>query len=271
MAANTQRRNTGPRRVGTLALKGLLFDANGTMMTPTFAYGRGKKLYRYYAAAPRAWGAERKKGDCAIRRIQADAIESVVRDALERLVRRPGAIAPAPRRVDVYEHELHICVPRAALFGSHADPARELERLCRRLVDGERAVLDGHDVAALRIILPLRLQLRGGRTWMMAPDGRAAVQAGVDKTLVGALRAAHRLAAQSGLKDGPAGGEQSLPRMSTYERRLCGLAFLAPDIQAAILAGRQPLSLNLKALIKTSLPVEWSDQRVALAFPTEVD
>ena len=46
------------------------------------------------------------------------------------------------------------------------------------------------------------------------------------------------------------------------------MAFLAPDIQAAILAGRQPLSLNLKRLLKEPLPADWSAQRVVLELPT---
>jgi len=76
------------------------------------------------------------------------------------------------------------------------------------------------------------------------------------------------LTAQHGLKDGPSGVERPLRPMSTYERRVCGLAFLAPDIQAAILAGRQPLSLNLKRLLKEPLPADWSAQRVVLELPT---
>jgi hypothetical protein len=234
-------------------------------MTPTFADGRGGRLYRYYVAAQPRSGVEREADDCQVRRIPADAVEPVVNGLLDRLVRRLGASALAPRRVELHEDELHVCVARSALFTPHGEPERELERVRRRLGEGERAVFDQQDAAAVRLILPVRLKLRGGRTWMMAPDGRAAVHAGVDKTLVAGLRAAHRLAAQCGLKDGPA---QPLVRpMSTYERRLCGLAFLAPDIQAAILSGRQPLSLNLKGLLTTAIPPDWTAQRVALKMP----
>jgi len=151
-------------------------------------YGRGGQLYRYYVSSPPVWGVERGMGDRGIRRIPVDAIELVVRGALERLVRRPGAPTPAPRRIELQEDELHLCIAHVALFTSHADPGKELERLRRRLREGERAILDEHDAAAVRIILPVRLKLRGGRTWMTAPDGRPAVHAGVDKTLVSAPR-----------------------------------------------------------------------------------
>ncbi len=54
--------------------------------------------------------------------------------------------------------------------------------------------------------------------------------------------------------------------MTTYKRQVCRLAFLAPDIQADILAGRQPLSLNLKRLLQGPIPAAWTDQRVALGL-----
>ncbi|MFM6933124.1 MAG: hypothetical protein ACKOUT_12875, partial [Novosphingobium sp.] len=51
---------------------------------------------------------------------------------------------------------------------------------------------------------------------------------------------------------------------SRYERRLVRLAFLAPAIQADILAGRQPRNVNLEALIKADIPAAWDDQHAAL-------
>jgi len=49
--------------------------------------------------------------------------------------------------------------------------------------------------------------------------------------------------------------------------RLARLRFLAPDITAAILEGRQPVDLTARALLRYSeLPVGWDDQRRALGF-----
>ena len=47
---------------------------------------------------------------------------------------------------------------------------------------------------------------------------------------------------------------------SPYRRRLLRLAFLAPELQRAILAGRQPPGLTLKKLLEQRLPLLWSDQ-----------
>jgi site-specific DNA recombinase len=50
--------------------------------------------------------------------------------------------------------------------------------------------------------------------------------------------------------------------------RILQLAFLAPDIVEAILAGRQPLDLTAKRLKRVgTLPLGWQDQRRLLGFP----
>jgi site-specific DNA recombinase len=53
----------------------------------------------------------------------------------------------------------------------------------------------------------------------------------------------------------------------SYTTRLLRLKFLAPDIVAAIAAGRQPAALTAnKLMADTRLPLEWGDQRKALGF-----
>jgi len=45
------------------------------------------------------------------------------------------------------------------------------------------------------------------------------------------------------------------------------LAFLAPDIVEAILAGTQPADLTTQTLIRrTDLPLNWAEQRALLGF-----
>jgi len=73
-------------------------------------------------------------------------------------------------------------------------------------------------------------------------------------------RAAQRLGRPEDLADG------RLPK-SPYERNLCRIAFLAPDIQAAILAGKQPCDLTLTRLLQNDIPPLWEDQRRVFGFP----
>ncbi len=109
------------------------------------------------------------------------------------------------------------------------------------------------------VTIPIALPLRGGRRSIAAgqPDS-----ADHDTTLIAALRKAHAMVGQD---------ERGHPIILTvpkspYERRLLRLAFLAPDIQQAILAGRQPRSLNLEQMIRGELPLAWSRQREMLRF-----
>ena len=62
-----------------------------------------------------------------------------------------------------------------------------------------------------------------------------------------------------------AGGEpviEAIPA-SPYHRRLLRLAYLAPDLQRAILAGRQPRGLTLRHLLDQRPPLLWSEQTLA--------
>ena len=79
----------------------------------------------------------------------------------------------------------------------------------------------------------------------------------LDEVMIGALRRAHALVKLD---------RQRLPVCDNapptlYERRLLRLAFLAPDLQAMILEGRQPAHLNVEQLIEQPLPIDWNEQR----------
>ncbi len=125
------------------------------------------------------------------------------------------------------------------------------------------------DPSVLEITAPVRFKLRGGETRLIQPEGKAAWGARRhDATLIKGLRSAHRLIQKLGAN--PTSSLDQLRQASCpgtqYERRLSALAFLAPDIQEAIVGGRQPAELTLDALMKIKLPLAWSDQRNLLGF-----
>jgi hypothetical protein len=111
-----------------------------------------------------------------------------------------------------------------------------------------------------RIHVAVSLPLRGGQRLIIAkgkPDIRP------DATLISGLRRAHAMLDRD---------RKGMPLIETsptspYLRKLLRLAFLAPDIQADILAGRQPGSLNLQQLINMPIPLSWREQRKALKWP----
>jgi hypothetical protein len=265
--ANTQQRRRKPTRVSTMALKGLIFDADGQPMSPTFGYGAKGQIYRYYVSADVQQGRRRAQDDDEIRRVPAEAVESLVLARLRRVGRRArpdlawaSALAML-RRVEVHATTVQLRLDGAALFGAHVDLEREIARFSGGLPPGERALLDPVEPTSVRLVMPVRLKLRGGRCWLVTPEGAPALaRAKVDAALVKALRAAHRLAAALD------GAESSGAPASAYERILCTLAFLAPDIQRAILEGRQPPGFNLQRLIHGAIPLAWADQRATFGF-----
>ena len=120
------------------------------------------------------------------------------------------------------------------------------------------------EVDTVTIRIPMRLERRGGRKLIIAPDGSAPAPAKSDRdeTMIRALVKAHRwrrriesgtaksitdLAAQEGVTD-------------AYVCRLLPLTCLAPDIVEAFLDGRQPKGLKLAALLR-GIPVAWEKQR----------
>ena len=105
----------------------------------------------------------------------------------------------------------------------------------------------------LLLILPVRMRRRGGRSWILGSTSPGSQR---DPVLIKALRAAHAMlgADHAGLPV-----LEAAPS-SSYPRRLVRLAFLAPDLQRAILAGRQPPGLTLAQLMRTPIPSLWSEQ-----------
>jgi site-specific DNA recombinase len=265
-AQATQRRQqlTAPGR----SLQGLIFDAEGRPMSPVFARGSGGKPYRYYVSSPLQQGQSLPKTDGAIHRVPAGAMEAFVLDRAQRAMGLAGGdavtILQLLRRVEVRTQSVHMVMELAPAMRPGAFEA-ELERVAARLADDERVLIEDAERRALRLVAPVRMQVRGGRTWLATPDGRDAVpKTRFDRVLIRALKVAHRFAAEAGHRS-EVGAEVQAP-IRAYDRRLCQLAFLAPDIQQAILEGRQPASLNLERLMQREIPFAWAAQRAIFEF-----
>ena len=241
--ANARRhRAAADHRMVKAPLTGKLFDAAGEPMSPTFSRGKSGRSYRYYVSASLQQGSGGKDDD-AVRRLPAPAIERAVGEA----VLRWSGGCPAPlhtvRSVRLVDAGLAIDLT--------ADRPSEV---ALRLEHSER-ILD-RSRKSLTVLLPLALPLRGGRRLVLSGSRSSSKP---DPTLIAALRKAHRMVTR----------ESGMPvveraPVSLYDRRILRLAFLAPDIQRAILAGRQPPSINLQRLMQMALPLAWSEQRTVL-------
>ncbi len=255
---NARKRKTAREAVARSALTGRIFGADGHPMSPTFAYGKGGKLYRYYVSAPLQQGGRRDVQDSTPRRVSGPALEEALATALRRLspVETENDADPLVRirRVEVLRDGVELSLPVAIL-----------RRLEPRLASGEEAAVDPADPAQLRLKLPLRLSTHRGRTEVVAAAPRARQ---ADPILVAALRSAHQMLRH----DTHGRPTLSAAPDTSHRRRLVRLAFLAPDLQRAILAGEQPERLTLARFLESDLPLSWAAQRrMFMAIADESD
>ena len=116
----------------------------------------------------------------------------------------------------------------------------------------------------------MRCKLRGGRAWLLPAQGADNKRnAHRDPALIRGLRLGHRVAGALGWSavDGALTAADIKSPSNAYERRICRLAFLAPDIQRLILEGRQPPGFNMELLVHGAIPTSWAEQRHVFCFP----
>ena len=247
-----------PFRSAPMPLRGLLFDADGAPMSPNFTYGKNGQVYRYYASATQKLDRAHPSNPQILRRVAAPEVEGLLRVQLSA---RLGATADAGlhdlleavKRVEIEAEAIHVTLLRAKLSRAALAPCEPVHD------DPSRVVLT----------IPIRCRLRGGRTWITPPVGTGVNRmAKRDPVLIRGLRHAHRLACEMGwrVSNGPADLKNSKAPASAYDRKLCRLAFLAPDIQRLILEGRQPADISLETLLNMAIPASWPEQRRQLSL-----
>jgi hypothetical protein len=131
---------------------------------------------------------------------------------------------------------------------------------------GTNWTLDG---ATITVFIPMTWKKRrSGQKVIIAPDGSdawAPAKARPDETLVRALARAHRWNRM--LEQGRCRSIAEIAEAEkvnrAYVSRLLDLTLLAPDIQEAILEGRQPKGMQLEEL-RGAMPAEWGEQRRGL-------
>ena len=258
LTANARKHRGRVTRASGAPLRGLLFDQTGAVMTPTFSAGKSGRFFRYYVSARLQQG-QKPTTDDTVRRISAPRLEALILDHCRGLLRPDDndpwiAIGQRLQRVELKPQSIDLVFDRAANLSALSHDQASISR--------DR---DGR----LRLVVHVRPVLRGGRTWLIDPDPhRARFEPRVDLGLVAALRRAHQLlethrASPEATNDVLLG---AVAPPDSYTRNVMGLAFLAPDIQAAILAGRQPPGLSAQQMLARSIPIDWAGQRARFGF-----
>ncbi len=164
---------------------------------------------------------------------------------------------------------------------SHADRVEAMGKMVQRVdlgQDGMRLTLllvsmigkgEGPDTVLCPTItrdIPVQIRRRGVEMKLVITNGDIAR---TDPALIKAIARARTWFDE--LQSGQAKSAQDIATRyntsSRYVGHLLPLAFLAPDIIEAIVAGRQPADLTVEALVKhIDLPADWSEQRRLLGF-----
>lgn len=252
-------RCTVPRRVraskSPAPLTGLVRDAAGGLMSPVTAQ-RGGRTWRYYVSSRLQRGIPVDLPPGGLRRVAAAPLEDLVSTALRELVGKPEAAWD----------ELRDLITSVSVFSERVVLNLTIEARARTVKEIPPPAADG----STTLVIPARLQKRAGRVWLEAGSSGRTERRRIDRTLVAGLRRAHRELAGVGIS--PTGRTASWRECNGlsdgYARSLAPIAFLAPDIQQAILEGRQPVGVTLQSLRGRALPVSWEDQRALLGFTT---
>src|ERR1700756_669053 len=290
LAGNTAERNSGTRTHQPSLLAGMLFDAEGNRMTPSYAVKKGTR-YRYYVSRPLITQDQRESSTAL--RIPAGEIEHLVTSrvrqwlldpcgiyqstrlpdpsAQRRLIARAGEIGKSWTELPGTRQRafLTTLIERIDVGANHIDIHLRSTRLAALLDVAATPLPSAPDDEIQILSIPVRLRRSGRAIRMLIEGTEAFATAKPDARLVKLLIRARRLNATLLDSDGvPFAALAKRQGVSpSYFTRLVRLSYLAPDITEAILDGRQPLDLTAdKLLAHSRLPLGWHEQRTVLGF-----
>jgi site-specific DNA recombinase len=251
----TENRQGGSRTAASsesCLLSGLLFDDRGNVMSPSHARKANGQRYRYYVSQAVLQG--RQEGAGSIRRVSAEAIESLVERALCKSLPKVKQAEWMGFSTEQKRKRIKHIVGRTTI---HADNIE-----IGLTEAGRDLFVDAAPSGAMRIATVMKAGV-GGRQ-IVPRDG---VSARVDRSLVKAIAWARNLR-QRLERDGKSLDELAREDGCSrpYVSSLIRLAYLAPGITQSILEGTQPAQLTLADLMQRDIPANWSEQRIAFGF-----
>jgi len=292
LASNVAIRRSGKSSKDPSLLAGLLYDGGGNRMTPSHTAKHGKR-YGYYISNHLIAGTtkSRKTKSGEGLRIAAQEIDRHVIAAIAMFLADPQKIVAELCPDDAAPAVATTALRQARSLGETltAEGIPDRYELVRSLisrvriddasicVELHRSVLSGKlglstDAISRGIDEPLLLVM-AAELRRLGKEKRLIVAAHAPKTnpdavLIKAIVRGHQwfdmLKSRNVLSISDIANAEKLPR--TYVGSVIPFALLAPDITEAILAGTQPIDLNLDRLINISLPIDWAEQRSVLGF-----
>lgn len=257
-------------------LAGRIVDASGEPLVATHAT-KNKVRHRYYVSRALQQGTS-----ASGLRIPAREIEALVTERVQQLVRQPLELA-TQAALDVQVHQVAEPHARCEALDQQVAERRSpaLLAIVAQVQVGDAAVTLTCNTAALAKALgmdqragaPATIEIgctarltRSGRALRLVQDSGATAQATPDRSLVRLLVQARRW--WNMLRTGEISTTELAVRegvTSSYISRVVRLAFLAPAVTEAILAGRQRAGVTVASLTaEGAIAADWQTQSVAL-------
>ncbi|XHY15547.1 hypothetical protein SuNHUV7_03220 (plasmid) [Pseudoseohaeicola sp. NH-UV-7] len=275
-SARPRGRKSAARQLGArpiAPLTGKLRDETGDRLTPTHTQRHGRQI-RYYVSNRLISGGTDLRGwrlpATALERAVANAIaEHIVEVARRHQIcatpdlQRDDAIQAKARRL---ANQLSEGAPEFLQKILDYGQITKNSIVLRLNTDGLAEALEMQpneiDRAVWTIEAPFELRRRGVEGKIIVGDSEPQP----DRTLLRALSRAHVWAAD--LRNGRPLGEiaAATGHAESYIRTRSQLAFLSPEIQGAILEGRQPINLSLERIVRKPVPLDWDAQAKLYGF-----
>ena len=261
-----------------------LFDESGQSLTPSHAV-KGERRYRYYVSRSLIKGTADPAGRGW--RLPAPEIERTVAASACQILSDGTGIAAAAQAIGLAENRLPSLFQAAAAWRERLQSEVEAGAALDALVDRvdltdtglrvslkvptpervKRPAADGQDLIVTRFFpmtirwrgVEMRLVIEGNRAHAPRADSAllkvvARARQWSEDLLMGRAQSVTEVAQREGVAD-------------RYVRRLMRLAFLAPEIVEAIVAGNQPTKLTAEALAeRIDLPLLWTAQEQAVVI-----
>ncbi len=291
LASNAAKRSCGTNANSPSLLTGLAFDETGDKLCPTHARKNGRR-YRYYISKRLMHDADRHHDGW---RLPARELEELVVTRIVELLRNPqqlfealGAVGQRPASLNRIMRQAKLAATEL-LEGNNKDRRDSLRKILIR-VDISTLSVDiklGRSKLAkmlkipsvsinvdldelVTLTVPVELRRRGVEARLVI-SGSAEPRARPDPQLCNLIAQAHLWFEE--IASGEAPSVRAIAKRhkihETEVSRALPLAFLAPDIVAAILDGHQPVEMTAKSLRRISaLPSDWRQQRRLLGFAT---